>query len=194
MGFVRGDPQHNPRNPRNPRSHVHTFGPPEGQKVQRARGPWAPPKAHKPTPWPRAIPPPPPPPGYEREGQGEVARGPWAPPAPDSDALQVACPPPPPALWYNEGMLGPRLSVVKMLRIDKGGGGTWKGRCGNPGALAVQGGREQGCIGGEGASEAAPAAVRQAVGGGCRSGWGRLLSVANAIEAGTWRWGDSGWA
>ena len=30
--------------------------------------------------------------------------------------------PPPPALWYNEGMLGPRLSVVKMLRIDKGGG------------------------------------------------------------------------
>ena len=42
----------------------------------------------------------------------------------------------------------------------------------------------------EGASEA----VRQAVGGGCRSGWGRLLSVTNAIEADTWRQGDSGWA
>ena len=40
-------------------------------------------------------------------------------------------------------------------------------------------------------SEAAPEAVRQAVGGGCQSGWGRLLSVTNAIEAGTWRQGDS---
>ena len=39
-----------------------------------------------------------------------------------------------------------------------------------------------------------PAAVRQAVGGGCQSGWGRLLSVTNAVEAGTWRQGDSGWA
>ena len=41
-------------------------------------------------------------------------------------------------------------------------------------------------------SEAAPEAVRQAVGGGCRSGWGRLLLVTNATEAGTWRRGDSG--
>ena len=46
----------------------------------------------------------------------------------------------------------------------------------------------------EGASEAAPEAVRQAVGGGCQSGCGRLLPVTNAIEAGTWRQGDSGWA
>ena len=38
----------------------------------------------------------------------------------------------------------------------------------------------QGCIGREGASEAAPAAVRQAVGGGCRSGWG-VLSFAVAV-------------
>ena len=51
-----------------------------------------------------------------------------------------------------------------------------------------------GCIEREGASEAAPQAVRQAVGGGCQSGWGRLLSVTNAIEAGTWRQGDSGCA
>jgi hypothetical protein len=35
-------------------------------------------------------------------------------------------------------------------------------------------------------------AVTQAVGGGCQSGWGRLLSVTNAIEP--WRQGDSGWA
>ena len=45
-----------------------------------------------------------------------------------------------------------------------------------------------------GASEAAPAVVRQAVGGGCQSGWGRLLSVTNTIEAGACRQGDSGWA
>ena len=32
----------------------------------------------------------------------------------------------------------------------------------------------------------APEAVGQAVGGGCRSGWGRLLSVTSAIEHGTW--------
>ena len=43
-------------------------------------------------------------------------------------------------------------------------------------------------------SEAAPGAVRQAVGGGCRSGWGRLLSVTNAVEVGAWRQGNSGWA
>ena len=40
---------------------------------------------------------------------------------------------------------------------------------------------------GGGTSEAAPAAVRQAVGGGCRSGWGRLLSVTHAIESGALR-------
>ena len=50
----------------------------------------------------------------------------------------------------------------------------------------------QGCIRREGPSEEAPEAVRQAVGGGCRSGWGRLLSVTNAIEAGVWRQGDRG--
>ena len=48
----------------------------------------------------------------------------------------------------------------------------------------------QGCIRREGTSEAAPEAVRRAVGGGCRSGWGRLLSVTNPIEAGTCRQGD----
>ena len=54
--------------------------------------------------------------------------------------------------------------------------------------------RHQKCIGRKGASEAAPEAVGQAVGGGFQSGWGRLLSVTNAVEAGTWRQGDSGWA
>ena len=54
------------------------------------------------------------------------------------------------------------------------------------------GGRD--ALEGEETSEAAPEAVRQAVGGGCQSGWGRLLSVTNAIESGTCRQGDSGWA
>ena len=52
----------------------------------------------------------------------------------------------------------------------------------------------QGCIRREGTSEAAPEAVRQAVGGGCQSGGGRLLSVTKAVEAATGRQGDSGWA
>ena len=52
----------------------------------------------------------------------------------------------------------------------------------------------QGCIRRDRTSEAAPEAVRQAVGGGCQSRCGRLLSVANAAESGTLRQGDSGWA
>ena len=55
-------------------------------------------------------------------------------------------------------------------------------------------GEGQGGIRREGTSEAAPEAVRSAVGGGCRSGWGRFLSVTNAVEAGSCRQGDSGWA
>ena len=62
------------------------------------------------------------------------------------------------------------------------------------GQVKVKVDRPQGCIRREGTAEAAPEAVRQAVGGGCQSGWGRLLSVTNAIVAGTCRQGDSGWA
>ena len=74
----------------------------------------------------------------------------------------------------------------------RGLGGTG---CGWP--RAGEGGWEgegQGCMRMEGVSEAAPEAVRQAVGGGCQSGWGRLLSDTNAVETGTCRQGDSGWA
>ena len=42
-----------------------------------------------------------------------------------------------------------------------------------------------------GTSKAVPEAVAQAVGEGCQSGSGQLLSVTNAIEAGTCRQGDS---
>ena len=45
----------------------------------------------------------------------------------------------------------------------------------------------QGCVRRQGIFDAAPEAARQAVGGGCQSGWGRLLSVTNAIEPGPWR-------
>ena len=54
-------------------------------------------------------------------------------------------------------------------------------------------GGRQGCIRREETSEAVPEAVRQAVAGGCQSGWGRFLSVTNA-KAGTSRPGDSSWA
>ena len=54
--------------------------------------------------------------------------------------------------------------------------------------------RGQGSIRRERTSEVAPEVVRQAVGGGRQSGWRRLLSVTNAIEAGTCRPGDGGWA
>ena len=60
------------------------------------------------------------------------------------------------------------------------------------GAGGVGGPCGQQCSRREGTSEAAPEAVRQAVGGGCQSGWGRFLSVTNAIEVGTCRSGDSG--
>ena len=58
----------------------------------------------------------------------------------------------------------------------------------------LMGGAEQGCIRREGTSKAAPGAVRQAVEGGCECGWGQLLSVTNAIKAGTCSQEDSGWA
>ena len=52
-----------------------------------------------------------------------------------------------------------------------------------------------GCIRRERTSEAAPEAVRQAVRREeVTKAVGRFLSVTNAIEAGTWRWGGSGWA
>ena len=67
------------------------------------------------------------------------------------------------------------------------GKGTYGGR---PGQRVEEQGRR---IRREETPEAAPEAVRQAVGGGCQSGWGRLLSVTNTIETGTWRQGDRGW-
>ena len=60
-----------------------------------------------------------------------------------------------------------------------------------PGTTATKPPTRQGCIRREGTSEVAPDAVGQAVGGGCQSGWGRLLSVNNGIEPGTCRQGDT---
>ena len=72
-----------------------------------------------------------------------------------------------------------------------GGGGGW-GRKWIPESEGVCGATD--ASEGKGPQRRAPEAVRQAVGGGCRSGWGRLLSVTNAVEAGTCRQRDSGWA
>ena len=92
-----------------------------------------------------------------------------------------------PAKRYAEGVWG--------LTSDAAGsqGLLWPGGTAAWGANMCKsrgGGGGGGGIRMEGATEA----VRKAVGGGCRSGWGRLLSVTNAIEAGTWRQGDSDWA
>ena len=65
--------------------------------------------------------------------------------------------------------------------------GVGDGRGPTPVPPGPPGPTPQGCIRREGTSEAAPVAGRQAVGGGCRSGWGRLLLVTNAIKAGIWR-------
>ena len=74
----------------------------------------------------------------------------------------------------------PKVRKKPLPNVLKGGG--------------VQEGKGWGCSRRGGTSEAAPDTVRQAVGGGCQSGWGRLRSVTNVIEAGTWSRGDSGWA
>ena len=59
---------------------------------------------------------------------------------------------------------------------DRAAGGGWRFRC-CQGRLRTPHPRPtaHGCIRREGTSEAAPEAVRQAAGGGCQSGWGRLL-------------------
>ena len=50
------------------------------------------------------------------------------------------------------------------------------------------------CIRREGTREVASEAARQAVGGGCQSGWGRLPSATNAVEAGHLPSGRHSWA
>ena len=93
---------------------------------------------------------------------------------------------PPGSTVYNDGSY---QLPNKMIQRTDGTidlpDGSWRHRSGQVGPLPSG----QGCIGREGASEVAPGVVRQTVGGGCRSGWGRLLSVTNAIETGTWHLG-----
>ena len=90
------------------------------------------------------------------------------------------------------------LPSFPLVRCARGGHGFEKGDLsGQPRRASTQAppaavwcvaqgrGGGRGCIRREEASEAVPEAVWQAVGGGCRSGWGRLQSVTNAVEAGT---------
>ena len=81
-------------------------------------------------------------------------------------------------------MVGPTMYCLRLLGLKPGDSlqqllmvpdGQKKKR-------AQMEGANQGCIRREGASEAAPEAVRRAVGGGCQSGWGRLLSVAGLAQ------------
>ena len=78
----------------------------------------------------------------------------------------------------------PRGSALGMHGEGGMGRGAWGGGLevdrARRGGVHVPG---PGCNRREGASEA----VGWAVGGGCQSGWGRLLSVTNASEPGTWR-------
>ena len=109
--------------------------------------------------------------------EGQPPLPPLRPPSPPSSAPMRPCPRPPPPktkgtivgnnnIYNREDLIGPLL-VPTLL---------------GPRPLPPP----EGCIGREGTSEAAPEVVRQAVGGSCQSGWGRLLSVTNAIEAGTY--------
>ena len=90
--------------------------------------------------------------------------------------------------WPN--IIFPLQNLICPLRTfltDPGVGDLRRG-------VGCGGGGGEGCIGRQGTSEAAPEALRQAVGGGCRGGWGQLLSVTNAIEPGVCRQGDGSWA
>ena len=106
---------------------------------------------------------------------------------------------PPSSVWTRHGVVKQGQSRGAVGTISRGEGRGSRGvRTGQAGRGRARGGERlmgrrrlrrerQGCIRRGGTSEPAPEAVRQAVGGGCRSGWGRLLSVSNAVEAGTWR-------
>ena len=167
-----------------------------------------------------AVPPPPPPPTapHRRKVLTSCARGPNDPPT--APLVTDFVPPRPRAVpvgrldLESEGLLlltndgsfarmvtSPEFGVRKSYRVlVEGLRHPWRmqevwrswGTARHRGPFRVRGG--QGYNRREGTSEAAPEAVRQATGEGCRSGWGRLLSVTNSIEAGTWRQGDSGWA
>ena len=126
------------------------------------------------------------------KGQGTLARGGGGgaavPPRPPSAPLPsppgpsrapcAAAPPPLPLPRPPDIKIFPKLTLVEFMTRNL----LLK-------ALEMKGTAPQRCFRREGASEAAPEAVRQAVGGGCQSGWGRLLSVTNATEAGTCRSG-----
>ena len=131
-----------------------------------------------------------------------------------SPCLNIGCTCPVSALLENTACKhGPRFVDKELIRKGAGGSGWVSQRAAHSNLIIPQphfGSRfffgdgrvsepidpppPRDALEGQGASEAASEAVRQAVGGGCQSGWGRLLSITNAIEACTWRYRDSGWA
>ena len=105
-------------------------------------------------------------------------------------------PPPPPGTAPPAGFTAHGLGALQQPR--RGREQTEQkpnihtNKCAQARGTCVQACAGQECIRREGTSEAAPEAFRWAVGGGRQSGGGRLLSVTNAIEAGTCRQGNSG--
>ena len=87
--------------------------------------------------------------------------------------------PPPPSPQHRhipiQHAFSTQLGPIKQLSP------AMEGHAGPPAGTRPErpGGGGQGCIRREGATEV----VKRAVGGGCQSGWGRLLSVTNAVEA-----------
>ena len=80
------------------------------------------------------------------------------------------------AQWGRGRLVYPKLPPPDFgfSRDGLGGGASEDLRNGT--SRRGAGGRGQGCIRREGTAEAAPEAVRRAVGGGCRSGWGAVTA------------------
>ena len=98
----------------------------------------------------------------------------------------ASCQPPLPPREVSRGLVWRRSVVERARPIGMGKG--------HQGSIQPHSGPLQPRDAVEGKAPEAPEAVRQAVGGGCQGGWGQLLSATNAIKAGAWRQGDSGWA
>ena len=141
-------------------------------------------------PWPAPLPASHSPDGPLPPGQAAPCGSPCGSPGASTPPAGRSTPPCTTASWAGPSA-GPCRSSGQPVRTPQRS--AWRGCAPGPGGRAQGGGGGQGCIRREGVSEAAPEAVRRAVAGGCQGGW-RLLSDTNAIEAGTWRQGDCGWA
>ena len=111
-------------------------------------------------------------------------------------------------LVVQRGLLAGRRAVRRAVRDVGGpaGGRAGRRRCGQPRGDRLAPPSPRDALEGNGASEAAPEALRQAVGGGCRSGWGAVTvgytchGTGGPCSQGTgrhpnprWSWGGLRW-